>query len=470
MYSFQDEALDWMKVREMDPRVSGGFICHEMGLGKTRMMSRLVKENLRHRTLVLTTKSTLGGWLSELRHQSKFEFDVREYDKTLRLDPVRPAVIVATHHSILCPLWFLRQNFDRVIVDEAHILRNQGRIYMDIYLLPAKYRWGVTATPYNNSNADMNAYTNFLRPGMPGSAFRHYMLRKTRAEVITDGPALISHKLVYDFDTEEERRMYEFVARRIDDTHEWVRRNGGRLPRHVENVMKLTLLLRERQAAVHPQIVLDAERVWRKQFEDAGGEISDWSGKNVTKFTRILELVKNDQKHHKSTMIVTHFKRELDLLKEMCERNGIPVLTLDARTTGKERRRLETFESIEYSDIMSIMSKKLPGELAASIAGYVMKPQVLLLQIRAGGVGLSLPWVHHVINTTPDWNPFTELQAIYRAYRVTTKHDVVVTSMYFKDTIETAIQERQTKKLMESLEWTGDALESISEFIRMPIE
>jgi len=93
---------------------------------------------------------------------------------------------------------------------------------------------------------------------------------------------------------------------------------------------------------------------------------------------------------------------------------------------------------------------------------------VLLLQIKAGGVGISLPWVHHVINTSPDWNPFLELQAIYRAYRINTKHNVRVTSMYFRNTIDTNIQLRQSLKFKESLKWTGDDPKSISEFIHMP--
>ena len=67
-----------------------------------------------------------------------------------------------------------------------------------------------------------------------------------------------------------------------------------------------------------------------------------------------------------------------------------------------------------------------------------------------------------------DWNPFLEKQSIYRAYRVTTKHDVRVTSLYFKQTIELAIQQRQTEKMKRSIEWTGDPIESISEYIRMP--
>ena len=126
MFAFQDEAVDWMKIRELDRRVPGGFLCHEMGLGKTRMMCRLIKENLRKTTLVLTTKSTIQGWLSELREQSKFEFDVLEYSGgklSLPIDPTRSTTIVGTHQSILKGFMF---PVDRIVIDEAHVIRNRG--------------------------------------------------------------------------------------------------------------------------------------------------------------------------------------------------------------------------------------------------------------------------------------------------------------------------------------------------------
>jgi SNF2 family DNA or RNA helicase len=84
-------------------------------------------------------------------------------------------------------------------------------------------------------------------------------------------------------------------------------------------------------------------------------------------------------------------------------------------------------------------------------------------------VGLSLPWVHHVIHTSPDWNPFLEQQATFRALRATTPHDVRVTSLYFERTIDCTIQAKQAVKFEESLKWTGDLPQTISEFISMPV-
>ncbi|NBR61699.1 MAG: DEAD/DEAH box helicase [Actinobacteria bacterium] len=467
MFAFQDDAVEWMKIRELDKRVPGGFLCHEMGLGKTRMMCRLIKESIVHRTLVLTTKSTLGGWLAELREQSKFEFDVVEYSSgkfSRPLDTARPAVMVGTHNSVLKGF---PTAVDRIVIDEAHVMRNKHKLYIAFVGIVSRLRWGMTATPYNNTSSDISSYTEFLCPKLPATAFKYFMLRKTRAEVFAHGPVLKVEKRVYEFETAEEERLYDYVASQINRVEEWMEENRGHVPRHVLNAVGFAIQIRKRQAAIHPQIVLDAEKVWRyKNGEE--GTVDDWKF-NVTKFKHILEMIRKDQSEGNNTMIVTHFQRELELLHENISAAGIPVEILNGKTSPKERRELELIDPMSRTHIVNILEKSPIGALAEKIASFVAPPRVLLLQIKAGGVGLSLPWIHHVINTSPDWNPFMELQAIYRAYRITTRHDVQVTNLYFNKTIDTRIHDAQITKLEESLKWTGDIPESISAFISMPI-
>lgn len=468
MYSFQDDAVDWMKIRELDTKVPGGFLCHEMGLGKTRMMCRLISENILPVTLILTTKSTLHGWLDELREQSRFRFDVLEFSSgkiVPELDKVfgRPCVVVGTHQSIFKSFLL---SVDRLVIDEGHVIRNRGKLYERVINIPSRYRWLMTATPYNNGTTDIGAYTEFLKPGLSAKAFKHYMLRKTRDEIYPDGPTIKVSKYVYDFETEEERRLYDFVEGQIENVEEWIDHNRGRVPRHVLNTIGFGLMIRKRQAAIHPQIVLDAEKKWREQIEETDEPVENWKS-NVTKFKHILKMVKKDQSERKNTMIVTHFQRELELLQETLTNAGIHVEILNGHTTSEQRRILEKKQV--YSDIVGALKDTPIACVAGLIASFVESPVVLLLQIKAGGVGLSLPWVHHVINTSPDWNPFLELQAMYRAYRITTKHDVSVTNMYFKHTIDMRIQDQQTRKLVESLQWTGDAEYTITDFISMPI-
>jgi SNF2 family DNA or RNA helicase len=296
---------------------------------------------------------------------------------------------------------------------------------------------------FNNSDADMVAYVKFLKPNaetVHANMFQHYFLRKLRSDVIQNGPKITIRKMIYNFETEEEQRLYDYVSGRIDDANDWIQRNRGIIPWRQRGEMIMTLILRQRQAAIHPQLVLNAEKTWAAQMDDR--LVVDWDPEKVTKANKIMEMIKQDQLRNRSTMVVTHFKEELALLQTRLNIDGIPVWVLNGKTKPKDRRSLE----LNVSNIAS----------------------VVLLQIQAGGVGISLPWIHHVVNASPDWNPFLEKQAIYRAFRITTKHDVDVTSLYFRNTIDIDIQKRQREKMERGAMWLGDNDESIRNFIMMP--
>jgi SNF2 family DNA or RNA helicase len=307
------------------------------------------------------------------------------------------------------------------------------------------------------------------------SKFGEWMLRKTREEVFEDGcPKIVPKKFVYEFESPEEQIMYDYVAGRIDETNAWIAAHAHRLPRHVRGQMLLLLQLRERQAAIHPQIVLDAERVWRMQMPEVLGNPDDlrtWDESKVTKFRYIMKMVRADQAKKRSTMIVTHFETELQLIKARLESAGIRPLVINGKTKAKERTAMQAINSDapNLEICRKAMFRQLPTDVMNIVESFLVAPRVLLLQIVAGGVGLSLPWVDHVIHTSPDWNPFLEKQASYRALRATSTHDVRVTSMYFSRTIDTQIQERQADKFEQSLEWTGDAPKTIAEYISMPM-
>lgn len=489
LYPYQQEAIAWMEQRERCKTVRGGFLCHEMGLGKTVMTTTLFKRRLLHRTLILTPKSTLLGWLETLRTVGNFAFNVYEFRKGLVLPTDRPAVVVATHQSVLRNReWFVAERFQRILVDEAHVLRNLGGKVAQTIIALARdipIRWGVTATPYNNKDSDMNAYMAFLFPHLAIDArpattvFKHLMLRKLRAEVFPTGPKLVISKHVYEFEHPEEQEMYDFVAQRIDQQAQWLAANRNHLPHHVVGAMIILQMLRERQATIHPQIVLNAERVWRNAWNHAMGggadvDVPEWDKTRVTKINHVLEMVKKDQKTFRSTLVITHFKDEINLIAERLESAGIPYKILNGKTGKVERRRIETFGqhtmnrgyTAAFVDRWAKQrtGKHLPDDVLRHLLKFTHRPTVVLMQIQAGGVGLSLPWIHHVINMSPDWNPFLERQAIFRAYRLTTPHDVHVTQLFLRDTIDRTIHTRQMQKLVRALYWTGDDESTVHDF------
>jgi SNF2 family DNA or RNA helicase len=65
-----------------------------------------------------------------------------------------------------------------------------------------------------------------------------------------------------------------------------------------------------------------------------------------------------------------------------------------------------------------------------------MQIPVMLLSLRAGGVGLNLQAADTVVFLDTDWNPQIDLQAQARAHRLGQKRPVLVLRLYIPGTVE----------------------------------
>ncbi|KAJ2123811.1 hypothetical protein IW147_002240 [Coemansia sp. RSA 720] len=72
--------------------------------------------------------------------------------------------------------------------------------------------------------------------------------------------------------------------------------------------------------------------------------------------------------------------------------------------------------------------------------------EVLLLSLRAGGVGLNLAHASHVFLMDAFWNPSVENQAIDRIHRLGQVNPITVTRYFVKDSIEEKIMKLQLRK------------------------
>ena len=74
------------------------------------------------------------------------------------------------------------------------------------------------------------------------------------------------------------------------------------------------------------------------------------------------------------------------------------------------------------------MTINLFAIFGAGVRGNAMPP--------SGGQGLNLQQAKHVINTTPDWNPCLEAQAVARVWRRGQDKEVTYLRLIMKNTIE----------------------------------
>jgi SNF2 family DNA or RNA helicase len=427
---YQHEGVQWMVRRETEQN-AGGFLCDEMGLGKTVQVLATMTVNIRPRTLIIVPKSIVSQWAAET---ARFvpSFRVHVFDGVKRTVPVfdnLPTVVIAPYSVIgtrkgspMCPL--LNINWDRVILDEAHEIRNpKSATHIACRRIVAPIRWVMSGTPIFNSNRDFMALGAFV--GIGREVFetsveevrRKFVLRRTKVDLSKYNKRLELPPLDFaNIDLEmypEERELYA-------EAYEAGREVAGQTVQNALAYMQALLeaFLRIRQVMSWPQMYLDG--IARKQEE----EPRRWEGRSK-KMETLLECIKTHPKE--KSLIFCQFIGEMNRIQELLAAENLPVFRIDG-SVDKDQR----------------------GE---RIAGFKAAPAgaVFLIQIKSGGVGLNLQEATRIYITCPSWNPATELQAISRAHRTGQTQRVTVRRFIYTGeerlpSVEQSILELQERK------------------------
>ena len=163
-------------LRVLGPLRGRALLSDEVGLGKTIEAGLVLKELLMRgmvrRFLVLTVPSLVDQWAEEL--SDKFGLaTATTNDEAARGDPRTfwrdQAGIVASLHTLKQPahLEIARQTqWDMLIVDEAHYLRNrESQAWQAVNALPRHFLLLLTATPVQNSLEELYNLVTLLQPG-----------------------------------------------------------------------------------------------------------------------------------------------------------------------------------------------------------------------------------------------------------------------------------------------------------------
>jgi SNF2 family DNA or RNA helicase len=408
---YQHDGVRWMVARETDSMYPGGFLCDEMGLGKTVQLIATMLANPKPRTLIIVPKTIVGQWCSEVARFAP-SLSTYAFDGLKRKLPEQLPSIVVAPYSVLpqrpggptCEL--LSVNWDRVILDEGHEIRNKkSKTHLVAKALVGPIRWVVSGTPVFNSIKDFVALCAFV--GIPREVVQgytdrirsQYVLRRTKEDV-----AQFSKRLELppcDFENielemyPEERDLYSDVFTKGQEIVRHVFDTGNE---HIYQMAMLECLLRTRQVMTWPQLYLDGVAL------KEGSDPEPWQGRSK----KMETLVASIKAHPKEKALVfTQFMGEMDRIQELLTKEGIPVLRIDGSVVKEQREeRIKAFKK-----------------------GAVNS--VFLIQIKAGGVGLNLQEATRVYITCPAWNPATELQAIGRAHRTGQTQKVVVRRLIY---------------------------------------
>lgn len=455
---YQVDGVKWMLQREMSGK-KAGLLCDEPGLGKTiQTIATMIGNEVEH-TLIVVPISVIGQWKDTVQ-LLKPEWSVLVHHGTTRAKSVEELHrhnVVVTSYSCLMKLVVKRangmtsktmmptvlhnMNWGRVILDECHEIRNASSQRCKFAtMIRAPIRWGLTGTPVQNRMDDIVTlfkYMKFdpvnLKKRMDGLK-DEYVLRRTKEDVCEYNPALKMPNLTVkiselEFASEEERSFYKKVYNNVRDEFNEMQEGESAGP---SMVSMLELLLRLKQTAVHPQLVLNGySRKYGTQYEP-------WEG-HATKTKALISKIKATPDER--SLVFCEFREEIDILENALKREELEVRRLDGSMSLKQR--------------VDLMNECNDPELDKPREERSKNIDVLIIQIKAGGVGLNLQKFSRVYITVPNWNPCNEIQAIARAHRLGQDSKVVVEKLVVVD--------RKTTEEEESIRTIDERILGIQE-------
>lgn len=144
--------------------------------------------------------------------------------------------------------------------------------------------------------------------------------------------------------------------------------------------------------------------------------------KRSSKLQFLMERVQNLLRTEEKVVIFSQFLGFMDLIEYDFKRNNIQYVRLDGSLNQKKR-----------SEVLQ-QFKENP------------KIQIIMISLKAGGVGLNLTEANHVFLLDPWWNPAVEEQAVERVHRIGQKKKVNVVRFICKGSIEERMIEMHKNK------------------------
>ena len=462
---YQLRGVSWMSFLERFG--FGACLADDMGLGKTiQVLALLAHERHLHKqgpyaeapvppTLAVVPMSVLGNWEHEARkfcpslrvlvhHGAERLQEDAFIAKAGESDVVLTTYALAHRDQELLS----RMPWRRIILDEAQNIKNPAaKQAQSVRQLQADHRLALTGTPVENRLSELWSIIDFCNPGYLGTIgnfrrrfslpierysdkgrreqlrrlVRPFILRRLKTDegVAGDLPEKVESR-EYCHLTSEQAALYEATVNtmlRDIDRVEGMHRRG----------MVLSTLIRLKQICNHPaQLLKDHD------FGQPGAPDATRSGKCV----RLIEMLQEVLASGEQALLFTQFRQMGRLLVPLLQQElGKPVLFLHGGTTQKQRQELiNRFQSADGT------------------------APLLILSLKAGGVGLNLTAATHVFHFDRWWNPAVENQATDRAYRIGQTRRVQVHKFVVRGTLEERIDAmiEQKTELAEQIVGAGE--------------
>lgn len=415
-----------------------GILADDMGLGKTaQALAHILIEKESGRldcpALVVLPTSLLFNWQAEARRMAP-ALRVLTLQGVDRADDfcrmAEHDVVLTTYPLLWRDLDALKaQPFHLLILDEAQTVKNAAsRSASAVRRLHARHRLCITGTPLENHLGELWTQFDFLMPGFLGDARSFNRIWRKPIEV--NGQTLRAQLLA--------QRVRPFILRRRKEEV------AAELPQRSESIRRVQLRGRQRELYESVRVAADEQirRVLRRKA---------FSGAQITILDALLKLrqVCCDPYLLKNVTALDGIERaKLEMLRDM-----LPSLVA-------EGRRILLFS--QFTEMLDLIAPELealqlpwlsltgntPPAMRESVVAQFQNKQVpiMLVSLKAGGVGLNLTAADTVIHMDPWWNPAVEEQATARVHRIGQQQTVFVYKLVVEGSIEERMLELQARK------------------------
>lgn len=403
LYPFQVEGVRFLTRRRH------ALLADDMGLGKTvqtiAAIRILLKAGWIRNVLVVCPASIKTNWLAEFnRWAPEIQCEVVDGDVEERKwcwgYPCH--VLITNYRSLINDYDYGfcdTKNFDIVVLDEAQRIKNPGtKTAQTAKLLRRKSSWCLTGTPVENSADDMRSIFQFVHPGLQ---LQHAFSSELRSNI---EPYFLRRR--------KEEVLDELPPKRLADR--W-------------------LSLTPAQATAYEK----AEKEGVAFLRDLGHQIT------ITHvfalITRLKQICNFDP--------LTEQSCKLDYLRE-----SIEEITAAGEKALLFSQFVETIEFLrdELSDSSPVVYRggMSASQKDAAVSEFTENPDrpLMLISLKAGGLGLNLQAASWVFHYDRWWTPAAERQAEDRAHRIGQSKALMIERLMCEDTIEERIHQIQQRK------------------------
>ncbi|KAF3127094.1 SWI SNF-, matrix-associated actin-dependent regulator of chromatin, sub a, containing DEAD H box [Orbilia oligospora] len=490
-----------------------GKTCQVIGF-----LALLLENGVEGPHIVVVPPSTLENWLREfkrfcptLKVEPYYGSLEERQEMRIALDENPDFNVIITTYNMFqgtsrnnkIDQGFLRKwSYDVAIFDEGHQLKNNtSDRAVSLSRLQVRNRILLTGTPLQNNLQELMNLLAFILPTLFENKYEHlnaifkykaktsdnisaaskllslervkrakammtpFVLRRKKVQVLHDLPKKFQHVTEVEL-TSAQAEVYQ---KTVDSAIATATTDDN-----AKLITKTSLLMRLRQAAIHPMLsrrfytdatvrkmaqaikkepqydtedhdvdVIEGEMLQYNDYEldklcqDYPMTLKSFKLQNEewmdsAKVLALKDILLRARDNGDRVLVFSQFTMVLDLLEKVLGTIEMPFLRLDGSTNVALRQELiDQFE--EEKDITAF-----------------------LLSTKAGGVGLNLAAANKVVIFDASFNPFDDLQAEDRAWRIGQTRDVHVIRIISKGTIEENIDQLAKTKLMLDASVSGE--------------